>query len=203
MLDEMEVHSPTTIGRTEFAECLRHLHDEHKGIALAHVRRALREEPQNPFFLSYVGMLCALVEKRYLVGERLCREALETKWNHPQLYLNLAEVYHQARRDGDATRTLRKGFISTGRDLRIRKALEKIDGRRPPILSSLRRGHLLNRILGRLRHRMIGQVFTGSIGSADITLDCFLTVPQQLPVVDTQSREAANHRKGRPRSLPV
>src|SRR6201998_870295 len=156
MLDEREVHSPTTIGRTEFAECLRHLHDEHKGIALAHVRRALKEEPQNPFFLSHVGMLCALVEKRYLTGEKLCREALEIKCNHAQLYLNLAEVYRQAGRHGDAMKTLQKGFVSTGRDVRIRKALEKIGGRRPPILPSLGRCHLLNRILGGLRHRMIG-----------------------------------------------
>ena len=161
MLDEREVHSPTTIGRTEFAECLRHLHDEHKGIALAHARRALKEEPQNPFFLSYVGMLSAVAEKRYLAGENLCRKALEMKWNHPQLYLNLAEVYHQAGRDGEAMATLRRGFISAGRDARIRRALEKIDGRRAPILSSLGRSHLLNRILGRLRHRMIGPAVLG------------------------------------------
>ena len=156
MLDEMGPHAPTGVGLAEFAECLRHLYDEHKGIALAHIRRALKAEPQNPFFLSYVGMLSAVAEKRYLAGEKLCREALEIKWNHPQLYLNLAEVYHQAGRDGDAMATLRRGFISAGRDVRIRRALEKIDGRRPPILSSLGRGHLLNRILGRLRHRMIG-----------------------------------------------
>ena len=156
MLDEMGPHSPTGIGRTEFAECLRHLHDEHKGIALAHVRRALKAEPQNPFFLSYVGMLCALVEKRYVAGEKLCREALEIKCNHAQLYLNLAEVYRQAERHGDAMKTLQKGFVSTGRDLRIRMALEKIGGRRSPILSSLGRCHPLNRILGRLRHRIIG-----------------------------------------------
>jgi tetratricopeptide (TPR) repeat protein len=179
MLDEREVHSPTTIGRTEFAECLRHLHDEHKGIALAHVRRALKEEPQNPFFLSYVGMLCAVVEKRYRTGEKLCREALEIKCNHAQLYLNLAEVYHQAGRDGDAIKMLRKGFISTGRDLRIRNALEKIGGRRSPMFSSLGRSHAINRILGQLRHRVIGPVFRGNVGSADITLDGFLTVPLQ------------------------
>jgi tetratricopeptide (TPR) repeat protein len=156
MLDEMGPHAPTGIGRTEFAACLRHLHDEHKGIALAHVRRALKAEPQNPFFLSYVGMLCAVVEKRYVAGEKLCREALEIKCNHAQLYLNLAEVYRQAGRHGDAMKTLQKGFVSTGHDLRIRMALEKIGGRRSPILSNLGRGHLLNRILGRLRHRMIG-----------------------------------------------
>ena len=156
MLDEMGPHAPTGIGRTEFAECLRHLNDEHRGIALAHIRRALKAEPQNPFFLSYVGMLCAVVEKRYVAGEKLCREALEIKCNHAKLYLNLAEVYRQAGRHGDAMKTLQKGFVSTGRDLRIRKALEKIGGRRPPILPSLGRCHLLNRILGGLRHRMIG-----------------------------------------------
>jgi Flp pilus assembly protein TadD len=156
MLDEMGPHAPTGVGRTEFAECLRHLHDEHKGIALAHIRRALKAEPQNPFFLSYVGMLCAVAEKRYVAGEKLCREALEIKCNHAQLYLNLAEVYRQAGRHGDAMKTLRKGFISAGRDLRIRMALEKIGGRRPPILSSLGRCHPLNRLLGRWRHRMIG-----------------------------------------------
>jgi Flp pilus assembly protein TadD len=156
MLDEMGPHAPTGVGRAEFAECLRHLHDEHKGIALAHVRRALKAEPQNPFFLSYVGMLCAVVEKRYVAGEKLCREALEIKCNHAQLYLNLAEVYRQAGRHRDAMKTLQKGFVSTGRDLRIRMALEKIGGRRSPILSNLGRCHPLNRLLGRLRHRIIG-----------------------------------------------
>jgi Flp pilus assembly protein TadD len=156
MSDEIEPASPNGAGLTEFKECLSHLHDGHKGVALAHIRRALKAEPRNPFYLSYVGMLSAVAEKRYLAGEKLCRQALEIKWNHPQLYLNLAELYHQAGRDGEAMATLRRGFISAGRDVRIRMALEKIDARRPPILSSLGRGHLLNRLLGRLRHRMIG-----------------------------------------------
>jgi len=156
MSDEMGPASPNGIGITEFQECLRHLHDGHKSVALAHIRRALKAEPGNPFYLSYVGMLSAVAEKRYLAGEKLCRQALEIKWNHPQLYLNLAEIYHQAGRDGEAMATLRRGFISAGRDVRIRMALEKLDARRPPILSSLGRGHLLNRLLGRLRHRMIG-----------------------------------------------
>jgi len=156
MLDEMGLDAPTSVGRAEFAECLQHLRDRHKGIALAHIRRALSAEPRNPFFLSYVGMLCAVAEKRYVAGENLCREALEIKCNHAQLYLNLAEVYHQAGRDGDTIETLKKGFVSAGRDVRIRKALEKIGGRRPPVLPSLGRRHLLNRILGGLRHRMMG-----------------------------------------------
>ena len=37
-----------------------------------------KAEPQNPFYLSYVRM-SAVAEKRYLAGEKLCREALENK----------------------------------------------------------------------------------------------------------------------------
>ena len=156
MSDEIGMGAPTRAGVTEFEECLRHLHDGDKFVALAHIRRALNAEPKNPFYLSYVGLLSALAEKRYASGESLCREALEIKCNHAQLYLNLAEVYHQAGRGGDAMTTLQKGFVSTGRNGRIRRALEKIGGRRAPVFSIVNRSHPLNRILGRLRHQMIG-----------------------------------------------
>ena len=156
MLDGMGPTLPGAAGITEFKECLRQLRDGHKTAALAHVRRALNSEPRNPFYLSYEGMLSAVAEKRYAEGENLCREALEMKCNHAQLYLNLAQLFHQEGRDGEAMATLRKGFISAGRDVRIRRALEKMGGRRPPILSMFGREHSLNRILGRLRHQMIG-----------------------------------------------
>jgi len=55
MLDEMEPHSRSGVGLEQFAECLRHFHDGHKGIALAHIRRALKAEPQNPFYLFVRG----------------------------------------------------------------------------------------------------------------------------------------------------
>jgi predicted Zn-dependent protease len=155
MSDEIGSAAPTRAGVAEFEECLRRLHDGHKAVALAHIRRALDAEPRNPFYLSYLGLLSALAEKRYASGESLCRKALEMKCNHAQLYLNLAEVYRQAGRNGDAMATLQKGFISTGRNARIRHALEKIGGRRAPVLSIVNRSHPLNRILGRLRHQMI------------------------------------------------
>jgi Flp pilus assembly protein TadD len=155
MFDELPLPAAGA-GFLEFQECLRHLHDENKYVALAHIRRALKVEPLNPFYLSYLGMLSAVVEKRYDFGEKFCREALKVKCNHAQLYLNLAEVYHHAKRDGDAIATLKKGFISAGRDARIRRALEMMGGRRTPVVPSLGRTHPLNRILGRWRHRMIG-----------------------------------------------
>jgi hypothetical protein len=78
------------------------------------------------------------------------------KCNHAQLYLNLAEVYHQAGRTSEAIETLEKGLVSAGRDFRIRRALERIGMRRSPVLTFLHRSHPVNRTLGRLRHRFSG-----------------------------------------------
>ena len=121
-----------------------------------HVRRALGIAPKNPFYLSYTGLLAAMAERRFGDGESLCQEALSMRHNHAQLYLNLAEVYHQSGRPSEAIETLEKGMISAGRDFRIRRALEKLGLRKDPVLGFLHRSHPLNRTLGRLRHRLTG-----------------------------------------------
>jgi Flp pilus assembly protein TadD len=148
--------SPSDAGMTDFKECLKYLRDGNSEEALQHARRALGVAPKNPFYLSYTGLLAALAERRYADAETLCREALGMKVNHAQLYLNLAEVYQQAGRTGEAIDTLEKGLVSAGRDFRIRRALERIGVRRAPVLTFLHRSHPMNRTLGRLRHRMTG-----------------------------------------------
>jgi predicted Zn-dependent protease len=148
--------SPTDAGMNDFKECLKNLRDGHATDALQHARRALGVAPKNPFYLSYTGLLAALAEKRYGDAESLCQEALGMRHNHAQLYLNLAEVYHQAGRQQDAIATLEKGLVSAGRDFRIRRALERIGNRREPVFTFLHRSHPLNRTLGKLRHRLSG-----------------------------------------------
>jgi tetratricopeptide (TPR) repeat protein len=152
--------SPADSGMSYFKECLTHLREGHPAEALLHARRALGTDPTNPFYLSYAGLLAALIEQRFGDAERLCLEALGMLQNYPQLYLNLAEVYQKARRPRKAIEVLEKGLASVGRDFRIRHALEKIGRRRAPVLSFLRRNHPLNRILGKLRHRLMGPLRT-------------------------------------------
>jgi len=48
------------------------------------------------------------------------------------------------------------GLVSAGRDIRIRRALEKIGLRRGRVLPFLHRSHPLNRSLGKWRHRLSG-----------------------------------------------
>lgn len=148
--------SPSDAGMSDFKECLKHLRDGHPDEALQHARRALGVAPKNPFYLSYTGLLAALAERRFADAESLCREAVGMKHNHAQLYLNLADVYVQAGRNGDAIATLEKGLISAGRDFRIRRALEKLGVRRDPFFAFLHRGHPLNRTFGKWRHRLAG-----------------------------------------------
>lgn len=148
--------SPTDAGMMDFKECLKRLRDGHPEEALLHARRALGIAPKNPFYLSYTGLLAALAEERYGDGEMLCQEAIGMRHNHAQLYLNLAEVYHQAGRSQDAIAVLEKGLVSAGRDFRIRRALEKIGMRRKPVFTFLHRSHPLNRTLGKWRHRLNG-----------------------------------------------
>lgn len=148
--------SPTDAGMAEFKECLKRLRDGHPEDALLHARSALNMAPRNPFYLSYTGLLAALAENRFADGEALCREALDLRRNHAQLYLNLAEVYQQSGRKEDAIATLERGLVSAGHDFRLRRALERIGVRREPVLAFLHRCHPLNRTLGRLRHRMTG-----------------------------------------------
>lgn len=148
--------SPTDAGMSDFKECLKHLRDGHPEEALLHARRALGIAPKNPFYLSYTGLLAAMAERRFADAESLCQEALGMKVNHAQLYLNLAEVYHQAGRQPEAIQILEKGLISAGRDFRIRRALEKMGLRREPVMTFLHRSHPVNRALGKWRHRLNG-----------------------------------------------
>jgi len=152
------IAGPATVdaGMMEFKECLKRMRDGHPDEALGHARRALGAAPKNPFYLSYTGLLAAMADRRFADAETLCREALNLKCNHAQLYLNLAEVYTQAGRTTDAIDVLEKGMVSAGRDFRIRRALERIGVRRQPVLSFLHRSNPINVMLGRLRYRFAG-----------------------------------------------
>jgi predicted Zn-dependent protease len=147
-------------GISDFKECLKHFRDGHAEQALLDARRALSIAPKNPFYLSYAGLLASHVEQRVGVAEMLCQEAIGMRHNDAQLYLNLAEVYRNAHRSEEAIQVLEKGLRSTGRDFRIRRALEKISTRREPVFSALHRAHPLNRIFGKFRHRLLGLLKT-------------------------------------------
>jgi Flp pilus assembly protein TadD len=128
----------------EFKTGLTLLRDNYAVKALPHMKRAVDLDRNNPYYMSYLGVVLARSEQKWGEAERLCDAAVRMKRNQAQLYLNLAEVYATAGR----------------RDVRLTIAMNRLAERRPPVLTFLERKHPINRQLGMLRHktmRMFGQ----------------------------------------------
>jgi Flp pilus assembly protein TadD len=139
----------------EFKTGLTLLRDNYVNKALPHMRRAVDLDKNNPYYMSYLGVVLARSEAKWGEAERLCDSAVRMKRNQAQLYLNLAEVYATAGRREEAVEALQTGLKFARRDVRLTIAMNKLTQRRSPVLTFLDRTHPLNRQLGLLRHRAI------------------------------------------------
>src|SRR5437764_14483847 len=118
----------------EFKTGLTFLRDKHADKALAHMRRTVELEKNNPYYMSYLGVVLARSEGKWGEAERLCDSAVRMKRNQAQLYLNLAEVYAAAGRREDAREALQAGLKFARRDVRLSIALSRLIPRREPVL---------------------------------------------------------------------
>ncbi len=142
----------------EFKQGLALLRDNYAVKALPHMKRAMELEKNNPYYMSYFGVVLARSEQRWAEAEKLCDNAVRMKRNQAQLYLNLAEVYAAAGRREEAVEALQSGLRFARRDVRLNIALNRLTPRREPVFAFLTRRHPLNRSIGKLRHRTL-QIF--------------------------------------------
>src|SRR5450631_108206 len=139
----------------EFKQGLTLLRDNYAVRALPHMQRATELDKNNPYYMSYLGVVLARSEQKWGEAERLCDAAVRMKRNQAQLYLNLAEVYATAGRRDEAVEALQAGLKFARRDVRLTIAMNKLVPRRHPVLRFLGRTHPINRQLGILRHRTL------------------------------------------------
>jgi predicted Zn-dependent protease len=123
--------------------------------AMPHLRTALEQDPDNPYYISYMGVALAASEQKWAEAEKLCHSAMRMNRRQAQLYLNLAEVYVAADRKQDAADVLARGLHYAPHDTRLKMALDRLALRRSPVLPFLPRAHLINRNLGKLRHHTL------------------------------------------------
>lgn len=154
---------PENSAFAEFKQGIGLLQNGHSAEAVEYLRHAAELDQQNPFYLSFLGVSVARSQRKWTAAVELCKSALSLRRNEAQLYLNLAEVYVSAGRRDDAIEVLERALIQIRLDPRIKRARAKLGRRSPPVLSFLDRGHILNRKLGKLRHRFLGR--TGKTGS--------------------------------------
>jgi Flp pilus assembly protein TadD len=146
---------PDDSGLDDFKQGVSLLRKGHSSEALEHLRRAAELKQQNPHYLSFLGLSVARAQGKWTAAVELCKTAINMKRNEAQFYVNLAEVYVSAGRRDRAVETLDTALIYCKTDARITRMRGKLHKRRSPVLPFLKRGNLLNRSLGKLRHRVL------------------------------------------------
>jgi len=107
---------------------------------------------------SYLGLGLAVRQDRVREGIELCERAIRLEFYEPLHYIHLAKIQIYGGRKRAALKTIRDGLrVAPGN-----KSLEKLrclfGFRRPRVLRFLGRGHYLNVLLGRWRHKLFGPI---------------------------------------------
>jgi Flp pilus assembly protein TadD len=142
-------------GLAEFKQGVSLLRNGHSLEALEYLRRATELKQQNPYYLSFLGVAMARVERKWAAAVELCKTAVSMRRNEAQLYVNLAEVYVSAGRRNDAVEILDSALKYCGADAGITRVRAKLGRRCYPVLPFMDRTNVLNRSLGKLRHRVL------------------------------------------------
>jgi hypothetical protein len=104
--------------------------------------------------LSYLGYGVASVEGRIRDGIRYCRAGVDREIWQPEAHFNLARTYLLAGRLKSAIEALDYAIGLDPDNLEMLELRVSLGMRRQPTFFFLDRGHPLNRITGRLRHRL-------------------------------------------------
>jgi tetratricopeptide (TPR) repeat protein len=119
--------------------------------ALEHFRCAQRLDPSSPRYRSFFGLCLGLGERRFDRALELCRSAAKEEFFNPALYHNLARLHLAFGFKAEGLRYLRRGLMIDPQNAPILAEMRALGVRRRPVLGFLRRGHLINRWMGRLR----------------------------------------------------
>jgi Flp pilus assembly protein TadD len=139
----------------EFKQGVELLKNDYPQKALTKLRRAFECDQHNPYYISFLGLVIARAQRKWVKAYELCEIAVQLKPAEIQFHLNLAEVYASAGLREKALDKLDDALVRFSGDSRIAQARSKVENRRKPILPFFGRKHFLNRGLGKLRHRAL------------------------------------------------
>jgi tetratricopeptide (TPR) repeat protein len=104
---------------------------------------------ETPEMLSLMGYSLATQSGRLKEGISLCEKAISLSPNQTEHYLNLGRIYLLARKKEHAIRVF-KTALKIRKDPRIIKELQGLGVRKPPVVSSLSRDHVINVVAGKV-----------------------------------------------------
>ena len=119
---------------------------------LAYLQELFEARP-DPIIASYYAVCLAKERGEIERAFELCDAALEDDPGNTVHYLNLGRVFVAAGMKREAIKTFRDGLLY-GKSSLISRELEKLGWRDLPVLPSLGREHLVNRILGKILYKL-------------------------------------------------
>ncbi len=142
-----------TSTQTNFSQGIEYLKTNQLEAAANAFRRAFKNDPENPRYLSYYGLIIALHEHNYQDGVNFCRAAIMRAAYEPEFYLNLCRVYSKGGQRKKALETLVEGLSFDPDSSPLKLEMKRLGSRRKPLVSFLPRSHFLNRSIGRLTYQ--------------------------------------------------
>ena len=122
--------------------------------ALTAFRRALSIKDSEPRYLSYCGLCMARSGESIPEAVELCERAVRREFFRADLFLNLGKVYLMSGNRMKAHQAFRKARSLEQENTEVRQELQRMGVRKPPPLPFLDRGHPLNKIAGKMLHKM-------------------------------------------------
>lgn len=115
------------------------------------------DEPLPGVFYSYLGYGLVNQEREYEQGLDLCKIGVVVSEFEGEPYLVLAKTYMLFGRKKPALNALESGLEVDPEDERLLKMRREFGWRRPIAMSSLPRGHFVNRVSGELKTLVLGK----------------------------------------------
>lgn len=113
------------------------------------------EAEMTPLIRSYLAVCQAREQGLFEQAVATCTECIESEPSNPAHYLNLGRMHLLAGEKQEAIRMFRDGLLF-GENRNIRRELDRLGWRQPPMFPSLGREHPVNRFCGWLRRRCRG-----------------------------------------------
>lgn len=106
-----------------------------------------------PKVRSYLAYCRARVKNEFSTAIQACTQALREEPRNADHYLNLGRIYFLVNKRGPALQAFRKG-LKLGPNSQLMQEMRKFKMRKPAVISSLSRDHVLNHKLGQLLSRL-------------------------------------------------
>jgi len=119
--------------------------------AETYLRRGLAHIPDHAECMAYLAICLAESQRRFLTAERVAKQVIETQPTNAKGYYALGRVNLSGSRRRIAFRNFKRARHLACGDQTLNAELERLEPRRPPVITALPREHTLNIYLGKLR----------------------------------------------------